>query len=471
MTAILPRTTAPRQLMLLEWDGATLEALSMLADGGVMPNLDALLRSSARMRLRWTGLGSPASAWATLRSGRGAECHGIWDNSYLDHRRGWVRPVDPAAAPCPFLPELLLAQDTEAHCVLLSDGAAGTRVWSRKPASQEELADRIRQSREILDRMVEQVRRAAASSWRLLEIRMCTAAALQHRIWHLVGADPEIGGTSPWTPTAQQAFRDLDRMLGELAEIADRQGAAFALTSPYGFVRSREKITLAELLRRRELFEVATGLARMGHRARRSIWRSVRPWIARDGRRTTPGIYYPVRALLPVDWRRSRAVALHGDHAALIYLNTPDRFGSRVLATERAREQALEDVLAALREARHPVSGEPLLVDVFSTTVRYGCDPLERAWPDVIGLPAPGFQTRHRPDHKRHVLRLDSSLAATQGGDGLLLVHGAGIEPGEKPTAGLTDVAPLLTELLVGESAVPAIQRMRKPAHSSALLG
>lgn len=452
MTRWFAKNVAAERLLLLEWDGATLAALGRLADDGTMPNMAHLFRHSARRKLRWAGVGSSTAAWTTLRSGCGPAEHGVWDDSYLDHRRGWVRPVDPAAIATPMLPGLLRARDGGAVSQWISDSAASARIWARKLTDRDTLEGGIRQTKKLLDELTAEVRRiATATPWRLFEVRVHTVAALQHRVWRLLGVDAEMDGASTWTATSRQAFVALDHMLGDLAELADRQNAALALVSPYGFVRAREKITLAELFRRRGLFETAGGIVAAEHRLRRRIWRSVRPLVGRKDGPAATGVHYPIRALLPADWRRSRAVALHGDHAALVYLNTPGRFGTRVLATAGARRQALADTIAALGEARHPVSGDPLFSEVIGTADTYGCDPLERSWPDVVGVPAPGFQTRHKPDHKRQLLRPDPSLAGTQGGDGFLLLCGRGIQPEESPDAELTDVAPLLMQLLPEE--------------------
>lgn len=444
-------SAAPQRLLFLQWDGATSELLAERVAENRMPNLAAMMQSSIRLRLRWSGLGNPAASWTTLRSGRGPGEHGIWDDSWLDHRRGWVLPTDPHAAPCPLLPELIDASDPRAHCLSIEDGPVGAGIWPRKPGSYDELTAAICQTENALGALLARVRRVATGEWRLLEVRLRLLASMQHRIWDLLDPDCQAGGNPRWISAAQQAFCHFDRALGELLELADRHGASVALASPAGFVPFREKITLAELLRRHELFQTASGPARMNHRIRRGIWRTLRGLVGRNDEGTNSGVYYPVAALMPVDWRRSRAVALHGDHAALVYLNTRDRFGTRALPTARDRDQALADVLAALGEARHPVSGERLFVDVFSTADKYGCDPLQRNWPDAIGIPAAGFQTRHRPDHRRHLLRSDPGLAATPGSDGLLLLRVPGTAPGDGQVAALADVAGLVLRAVTGK--------------------
>ena len=115
------------------------------------------------------------------------------------------------------------------------------------------------------------------------------------------------------------------------------------------------------------------------------------------------------------------------------------------------------DVLAVLSEARHPVSGEPLFDEVFATAGRYGCDPLDRGWPDVAGIPAPGMLVRHKPDHHRHLVRPDPSILAAPGSKGMILLcdagaavgqGGAGVAAEQGETADPTDVAPTILHLL-----------------------
>jgi predicted AlkP superfamily phosphohydrolase/phosphomutase len=430
--------------MLLEWDGATLPVLQRLAQGGIMPHLAQLLEESAVWRLRWRGLGSPMAAWTTLRSGCGPERHGAWDESRLDPKRRWVLPFVESKVPCPALPELLPTGRQAAHW-MVGDCADATGIWSSKPRSRNELAEAVSRTEGVLESLVERACRAAAE-WHLLEIRFQVLALLQHRLWHLVDVDGP-GGNHPWTAVAQGAFRALDRALGRLRELAQRSGAAVALTSPYGFVPFREKITVVELLRQHGLLALAGGISAAAYRSQRLLWRWGR-WLGRDWRRRdAQGVCGPVGALLPINWRRTRAVALHGQHAALIYLNTPERFGTRVLTTVAAREAALAETLAVLRQVRHPVTGEGLFDEVIDTAARFNGDPCTRGWPDAVAFPRAGLLTRQRPDHRHHLLRADPSLAAVQGTDGMLALAAPGLSPGGQGEAELTDVVPILARL------------------------
>src|SRR5205814_9068839 len=123
----------------------------------------------------------------------------------------------------------------------------------------------------------------------------------------------------------------------------------------------------------------------------RTTWK-LRKWLHRRTRGgSTAVVRRPLEGLAPLDWQRTAAFAVHGELSALVYLNDAKRFGRGAIRSSRQREQAEADALAAFREARHPVTGEALFEDSYATRERFGCDPIARGWPDVIGIPTPGF--------------------------------------------------------------------------------
>lgn len=431
------------RLLIVEWDGATLALLERLAEAGVLPHWARLRQQSTLARLPWCGLGSPTAAWTTLRSGQGPEHHGVWDESRLDAARRRVVPIAEPAFPSPALSETL-PQAAPAARLVLCDRNEASAVWNRKPSSLSELTTAVERSEAVLDSLVARARQAALRDWQVLEVRVQTLAMLQHRLWHLLAAEA-TGSGCPWAAAAHRVFRALDHSLGQLLEVADAQGATLAVASPYGFVPFREKITVVELLRQRGLLALAGGSAKLAYGTRRWLWRVVRRLHPRSS--VNPqGVHAPVKSLLPIDWRHSRAVSLHGQHAALVYLNTPERFGTRVLTTAAARDDALAETVAALREARHPVTGESLFAEVFSNSM------LTSDAPDVIAIPASGFLVRHKPDHRRHLLRSDPDLTAVQGDEGLLLIRGHGPAFRDGDCLPLVAAAPTLLAAAAGES-------------------
>lgn len=442
MTRRNPHCPIVSRVVLVALGGATYDVLVPLAEGGTMPNLARLLGSAALARLRFQGPCSRSAAWGTLEAGSGPGVHGVFDDCYLDHRRRRLRPGHTRLLPCPTLAELVTAADRQSPAVQLADEPQTRRIWQHKPSTFAELSRGIAQTEAATRRAVAAAGRIDRSApWRLLQIRFNVLDSLLHRLWHMLGIGDGPGGSRRWVAKTREAFRTLDDCLGELVELAEKRNAAVVLLSPYGFGPFREKITLSELLRRRDLLRVASGAARLGYRIARVAWKA--------RQRLLPGpASQPVVGLLPLDLRRSRAVTLHGQSAALVYLNTPERFGTRVLSTGRQREQTTAELLAALGEARHPITDEALFEEVYPTAARFGCDPLDRFWPDVVAIPAAGFYARHRPDRNRHLVRNDPSLAAARGGRGLLMVRAPGVVLGEACTAELADVAPTILALL-----------------------
>ena len=139
---------------------------------------------------------------------------------------------------------------------------------------------------------------------------------------------------------------------------------------------------------------------------------------------------------------------MHGDLGGLIYLNSRERFGSGPVNTPRQREQALADAMAAFREAQHPETGEPLFEEIFGVASQFHCDPVERMWPDLVAIPAPGFHTRHKFDAAPQLLRRDPTLTATHRLEGVLMVQAPGVASGRSEGAELRDVAPTILQLL-----------------------
>lgn len=449
----LPSIAATDRVLLVELGGTSYDVLVPMAASLPMRNLGRLIDSSALVRLRCDAPYNASALWATLETGVGPGVHGILDDYYFDHHRRRIVPSHGRRLPCPTLAESVTAADTQSPARRVIDTPPAAPIWREKPADFEQLADGIARTKAALRHAAgtaEEIDRT--SDWRLLEVRFAVFDSLLRRLWNLLGVGEATGGNRQWVAKTREAFQTLDDCLGGLLELASRRGAAVVLVSPFGFGPFREKITATELLCRRNLLHTSTGVARIGYRLSRfrkkGTWRSLgafrRAKVQPADRETSISPF----SLLPVDWRRTRAVSLHGQSAALVYLNTPKRFGNRVLTTATQRRQAAADVVEALRDARHPATDEPLFADAYLAEERFGCDPFERRLPEVIGIPALGFQVRHRLDRNRKLIRRDASLAAVRSGEGLLVIHAPGVGTGQFHRADLADVAPMVLGML-----------------------
>jgi predicted AlkP superfamily phosphohydrolase/phosphomutase len=512
---------ASARALVIGLDGGSYELLTPLCAAGVMPNLNRLMQSAALAELQSTRPYITPVAWTTFQTGCDPQQHGIWDYRYLDHSRRRVCLNDsarigvptifnavaltggqtisinlPMTFPAPTVPGLVvggldspsidaametcpeLAVEVKRRGVPFSLGT----IWKRVPRSHEELAAGVEQTgadfhgraavAEIADGLCD---------WQLMIVQFQTLDALQHRLWHLLGdeeyADPW------WRSTARQAMRALDEAIGRLLELADRRQASVLVVSDHGFGPFRGKISLPTLLEQHTLLRRSSWRQRLGGRIQRAGWKT-RKWLRRQrqSQGSTASLERPVQGLAPLNWRRSVATVLHGNLAALVYLNTPERFGCGPLVSEASRNQARQEVMAALRELIHPDSGEKLFEEVYSTQERYDCDPLERQWPDVIGIPAAGFHTRTKFDASRAIISGDENLTGTHRLTGVLMVAGRGSVAGtaqnlsgsqqaQRHHAELRDVAPTLLKLMgIGRPAsmtgrVLEELLVRRPAH------
>lgn len=452
-SSMLP--TVPR-VLLVELDGASYDLLVPLAEAGVMPRLRDWIRNASLVSLRPVTPCAEAVLWTTLETGAGPEVHGVLDNSYLDHhsRRlfAWSRRPDS----CVGLSDAVTAADPRAPAICLADAVCARTIWRRKPSSFKELAQGIAWLQTQLANLVERVARAdATGDWRLLSLRFDLLDALGHRVWNLLGVD-SAGGPRAWVDKTREAFVAIDRAFGDLLRLAERRQAAVMLVSPYSQGPLVEKISLSEILRRRDLVRAGSRALQAFHRVGRwtdKLWRWPRGEAGRALRGGFPQMtpvptVLNVRKIAPYDWRHSRAMTFHGEMAAFVYLNTPERFGQRVLLTRRQRDQAATEVLWALQEATHPVTGQPLFAEAFLTAERYGEDPLTRLWPDIVAIPADGFQIRPGLDRNGRLLRTDPMLTATHRPGGAWMASFPGAEPGRLYTADLVDVAPTVLRLL-----------------------
>jgi predicted AlkP superfamily phosphohydrolase/phosphomutase len=421
MQVIAKQFENARQVWLIAIGGLSFDVLKRFADQGIMPNMARILPTLTRAELRQPFISSPSSSWATLESGQDMASHGVLDDVFLDRSRLFPSKTTFREDIC---------ENTDVR------QSPSSIVWHRKPADEGELENGLLRTTNLLDEQFTEFRSAiAACRKRLMMLKLTVFDSLFLRLWHLLGITAGPAGRRSWIDKTQAVFRTLDEHLGAIFDFAAKDGAAIVLLCPYGFVPFREKIVINELLRRKGLFHPAEGAAYLKYASSRFLEKQKRRFgfsIRED---------QPLAGLLSVDWQRTRAVSLHGENAAFVYLNTPERFGGGKSMSSKQREETSAEVIAALFDARHSISGERLFQEAFSTGERFGIDPLEKRWPEVIGIPAPGYQIRQRLDRARQLVRPDPSVAAARTGEGFFCCHAPGVVAGEFESIDLSEIS------------------------------
>jgi predicted AlkP superfamily phosphohydrolase/phosphomutase len=494
---IPPETRVPRVLV-IGLDGGTFDVLVPLAEAGVMPNLAALLRESALASLGSTLPCITPVAWTTFLTGADPEAHGIWDYRYYDPGSRRTLLAHAGRIPMPTLLDAVSLQGGEVVSIDLPmtwPPAAGWRgvvlgglgtpstaaalaahpdfrrqlaeagvaysldpIWRRRPETWPELCLHVARTEAAF-----RARAAAAAladrchDWRLMIVQFQHLDGLQHRTWHLLGPPISEGADPAWCREVRRAYRALDDCLGKLLELADARRAAVIVLSDHGFGPFVGQIVMPELLRRGGLLAYPNTWGRVGQAGARAVWR-LRKFLYRHvAGASTAHLARPVSAVLNVDWRRTAALTLHGNLAALVYLNTPERFGTRALSTPRVREQALCDVLGVLADARHPETGQRLFVQFLSPQAHARSESACLELPEVAAIPAPGFHTRHKGSPSIGWIRAEPMLTGTHRREGILACKAPGVAGGAFHAAELRDVAPTILWLL----GIPAPNTMR----------
>jgi predicted AlkP superfamily phosphohydrolase/phosphomutase len=429
-----PSIDRSRQMLLLGIGGLSFGVIRRFVESGVMPNLAEIFPGMVRVELRQPFFTHPHASWTTFFAGCDSIEHGVFDEYCFDHeRRRLTRALEtncgiPGLSP----DELCIISDAK--------NAASKIVFRCQPTTFTELEDGLARTAGILRDNFEKVRAEHASgARRVVALKSTVLDSLFLRLQNMLGVDTDGGARINWIAESQKVFRTLDEQIGNLAAIAAKNNTPLAIFSPYSFVSAGEKIAVNELLRRKKLLEPAEGLARCHYDAV-SFFEKQKKKL-----KLVPRHEYALAGLLPIDWRRTRAVCLHGEDAAFVYLNTPERFGTKTLSTSAPRAEAEAEAIAALAEARHPWNGDQLFEEVFSTAERFGIDPLEKGWPEVIGIPTVGYQVRPRMDYARQSVRPEPAISAARTGEGFFLWQG----PDAKPAAcGKMELSQALAQLI-----------------------
>jgi len=487
------------RVMVLGLDGGTFDVFRPLIEAGKMPNLAALARRAAAGPLESTEPYITPTAWSTFLTGCDPWRHGVFDYRYFDNEQKQIRlhhagrlqqptlydavsqsggdvvslnlpmtypprAVDhgPAGDPERYAKRLIiggldspsaeatLAPYPEFHRRLKSAGIGLDLdpVWRRRPRSLAELSTGVtRSAGSFAARADAAILADEMTDWRLMVVQFQVLDSFQHFCWSFLGLDSQADVPDEWVAVARKALTALDRSLGRLLELADRRGAAVVGVSDHGFGPFRQQVSLPEVFRRRGLLEPAPLVEHLRFSAA-CLGRNFRKWLhRRAGKGSTAGVAWSLHSVLPCDWKRSRVVALHGNLAGLIYLNTPERFGAGPVRGAAARQQTLAETTAALMETRHPETQEPLFEKVLLTEEYCPGEAVGRMLPDLVAIPAPGFHTRTRLDGPGKLLRREPELSGTHRREGVLLVDAPGVIPGDC-SAKLRDVAPTILSML-----------------------
>jgi predicted AlkP superfamily phosphohydrolase/phosphomutase len=471
-------------------DGATFSIIRPAVEGGLLPNLGALLREGAYGELESTIPPITAAAWTTFQTGVNPGEHGAFDWLVRESGSYHLRPISATMIRQPRLWDYIGRQGGRVGivglpityppqpvngfliCGLLTP-PGGRWTYPEGLAAELEahvgqfpfMPDhwpgryQVREWLAGLKRGIGQRARVALHllrryDWDLFILHFMETDSVQHQMWHLRDGIPrpayrvEVEGDP-----ILEVYREVDRALGDLLAELPPSTRVFVISDHgfgplywnlyiniwllrEGYLRLRRgpktKLRLAALrlgLTQERLFPWGERLRLLGQGSRLS-WGELRELLGRF-----------FLSFADVDWRRTRAYS-HGN-IGQIYLNMRGREPEGIVSAVEA-EGLIEELAAGLRALRNPWNGELVVERLYRKEELYHGKALPQA-PELIFLPKRGYMVLGTTDFPAN--RVITPAFAGSGWhelEGVLIASGPGLVQGEVRGARLIDLPPTI---------------------------
>jgi predicted AlkP superfamily phosphohydrolase/phosphomutase len=453
-----------KRVLIVGWDGADWEILDPLLEAGELPALQGL-RERGRRGVSRSCLPSHSwAAWPTFLTGRDPGGHGVFD--ILEYRPGAARrmPVSWKSILAPTWPErvsdagkttLLLNvpltyPPPEIQGTVIAGGVLPVRTaFSHPPDAGPRLGWPINggswttfrhRPAELVDDLENLTRKRASAMRTLLDEEpwdVCCAVFVstdraQHCLLEYVHPGHPAHAEAAASPVADRVrglYRLLDRELATLLERTDEDDLVI-LMSDHGHHPCTRAVSMNKLLQELGFLRFARGswLVNLISWGRiRSIARVVYDRLGLHGRVKVP--------TPPIDWEKTRAYTSVVSTGEGVSLNLEGREPHGTVKREDY-ERVRDEVAQALLDFTDPdTGGHPIGAVLRKEEVLSGAY-LDRA-PDLLLEPAPLYSL----SHARSMVEAADWLSGDHRPEGIYVMAGPGIEPGEGSEISLGDFA------------------------------
>ncbi len=494
------------RVLIIGFDGATLDLIEPWAEAGYLPALASLMKSGAYARLRSVQPAISSAAWTTFMTGTNPGKHGIFDFVYRQPGAYRLRPATHRDVTQPSLWRLLserarnvgvinvpMTYPPEAVNGFLVSGL-GTPNYKTFTHPQELSQDLLQDGYRVNRRMyytsadpdgflsdtyelIASTTRAALKlmgeqPWDLFVVVYRDTDDVPHGFWRDMDAThPQHDPNSPYKDVILHLYQKLDEYVGQLVAAAGPETTVL-LVSDHGFGPLYKEVFLNEWLRQKGYLvtksvpESRRFLSRVGL-TRENVSKILRKLGLGKLERLIKDAIGERIELLPkaqwpdfsegIDWAQTRAYSFGWQ--GQIYLNLKGREPQGIVEPGEASEQLIEQLIADLSQLIDPEDNQPVVDQIYRREQLFHGPFSERA-PDLTlvmramsYITRLGFELSNQPGEIFNATRMEIS-----GGhrlDGVLIAAGPSIAPSANPkkTAWLGDIAPTVLHIL-GE-AVP----------------
>ncbi len=462
------------KIVLIGLSGVSETSLQEWAASGLMPSLARLRSESSFGPLVSTRPSGTTVAWSSLLTGRNLPHHGVFDRDFVDVPQGTIRHAGPDRLTSPDLWRLvdpegdadrrhgdlrltefapMLRKSLVRGFLPLSSGTSSSRaialttgsIWKRRPRNvgeAEALAARQIADMELATKVLS--RSETGHPWKLLSLRFRCLAGLQRHLWSEFSRQGSTPACHEFEPGVRAVMAALDAAIGRLVAIAEKRGAAIMVVSENGIGPLRSLINVNGILRIHGIQKPAASLQawmRVGQSlASRTGQRAVRHFFGRQVRKS----FEALGARNDCDWSRTLAFAPFGEEAGLVYLTPKARRHN-----QRSERVTLE-IAEIFRLIADPATGNAVFSDVIPVRPRWNVDPDESGWPEIIAVPADGYQPRAdwRFKEKARIFRVDSGTPGGVYDTGAYLARNLRFKPDTRPFVRVLDIAPTVLDHL-----------------------
>lgn len=480
-----------RRVLVIGLDGGSFNLLDPLMEQGVMPNLAQLVEAGVRGELASTIPPVTGPAWVSFLTGKNPAKHGVFDFvkrtsagpgrqvvnctdikghtlwTLLNHHHLRLGLLNvPVTYPPPtvdgfVIPGLLTPgkdsgfaypRNVEKELNDLIDDYMIDVKWQHYRGGEEE------RLLEDLITSTNQKKKAALhffkqDAWDLAAIVFEGPDRLQHALWHF--AKPAARPDSVWSRTIRDGildfYRALDAALGEVQSLAD-ENTAIVVMSDHGFGSFDWRFYINRWLELEGWLRV-----RSGQGASEKLKNVVR-WLVRRTRYTEKRFSELKRRrvdrqnmygfLHQIDWSQTKAYGASNTEQG-IYLNVAGREPHGVVQPGGEYERMREQIMAQLRELKHPETTQPIVTALYKREEIYDGPFLESA-PDIVFVLSEGSCLANVRLRRGLFERVDEALGTgTHRHSGIFVASGPMLKSQSTiDGARIIDVAPTILYLL-----------------------
>jgi predicted AlkP superfamily phosphohydrolase/phosphomutase len=232
-------------------------------------------------------------------------------------------------------------------------------------------------------------------------------------------------------------FEKLDKIIGQLLELADNDNSIVAIVSDHGLCRWLGSVRVNMLLYDWGYLKFQSPLQRFLRRCRRNL----------DSLLSKEKNTMTIELKTPVDWKRTKAMLTYPSMNGNIYLNVKGRNKNGCIERGEEYNNVIRDLKRRFSEVVNPLKSEPIFSQVVTPEELYGCENIDtEIVGDLILVPARGYIVHQSTKRKGDRIRLqpEDSFPGCHCYEGIYIFHGSNIHSGQSKQAHIVDIAPTI---------------------------